>query len=628
VRFLATGLLLSGAIWAQPTPVIHSETRVVLVDAVVTGKKGEYVRDLAAKNFRVWEDGKEQAIQSLTLESAAVDASQTSYLVLAFDYASMDAGDQIRARQTAARFIDANIAPDRQMAVANFDGALRIAQGFTANAGRLKDAISGSRSFGATTNDPAAGTSATVDLGAREMFRSLQGLAANLGPVPGRKTIVLLTGSLTVSNSQQLALTAAIEACNKSNVAVYPVDVRNVSQPVTLGTDNGTPVRAGRGVAGMGRGGRGGPAGDTEPGAAQDPGGASQQVLFALANGTGGFVIRDAGEILAGLQKIGQEQKEYYVLSYTPPESKEGTCHTLRVKVDRSGATVRARSRYCTEKAPELLTGSAADRDLDRRASAGQAGNIAASMQVPYFYADAYTARVYVAMNIAPEAVKLEHRKGTSHGEVNILATASNEGDAAARFADTLTVDVDDADLQKWKVKPLRYEKEFKIAPGAYTLTVAFSSGGENFGKLEQALAVAPFEAGQLAVSGVAFGKEIRKASDAAGALFDDRTPLVTGGVELIPAGSNVFTKPEKAYCYLEAYSADSVTIRILDGKSGEAKWDGGTMKLAAPVDSKFSVPVGLNIPIESLAPGSYRLEVSVAAAEKSLKRIVDFEVR
>ncbi len=49
--------------------VIRSETRVVLVDAVVTNKKGEYVHDLTAKDFKVWEDNKEQTIKQLLLRS-------------------------------------------------------------------------------------------------------------------------------------------------------------------------------------------------------------------------------------------------------------------------------------------------------------------------------------------------------------------------------------------------------------------------------------------------------------------------------------------------------------------------------------------------------------------------------
>ncbi|MGA3044632.1 MAG: hypothetical protein ABSF54_27985 [Bryobacteraceae bacterium] len=50
-------------------PVIKAETREVLVDAVVTDKKGEYVKDLAQKEFRVWEDNKEQKITSFSFQA-------------------------------------------------------------------------------------------------------------------------------------------------------------------------------------------------------------------------------------------------------------------------------------------------------------------------------------------------------------------------------------------------------------------------------------------------------------------------------------------------------------------------------------------------------------------------------
>src|SRR5215469_3386427 len=52
-------------------PIIRAETRLVLVDTVVTDKKGNYILDLAMKNFRVWEDNKEQNLKSFSLESDA-----------------------------------------------------------------------------------------------------------------------------------------------------------------------------------------------------------------------------------------------------------------------------------------------------------------------------------------------------------------------------------------------------------------------------------------------------------------------------------------------------------------------------------------------------------------------------
>src|SRR5579864_2683239 len=53
---------------AQSAATIHAETRRVLVDTVVTDKKGNYIRDLKAENFKVWEDNKEQPIRSLSFE--------------------------------------------------------------------------------------------------------------------------------------------------------------------------------------------------------------------------------------------------------------------------------------------------------------------------------------------------------------------------------------------------------------------------------------------------------------------------------------------------------------------------------------------------------------------------------
>src|SRR5260370_27348981 len=126
---------------AATGPAIKSESRLVLVDVVVTDKKGNYVRDLEQKQFRVWEDNKEQTISTFSsaaeANSGGPNSAQKRYMVLFFDNSTMDLPDQARARDAAAQFIDANASPDRLMAIADFGGSLRIAQNFTANADRL-----------------------------------------------------------------------------------------------------------------------------------------------------------------------------------------------------------------------------------------------------------------------------------------------------------------------------------------------------------------------------------------------------------------------------------------------------------------------------------------------------------
>jgi hypothetical protein len=60
----------AGAGQAVPTnSVIKTESRIVLVDAVVTDKKGHYVTDLTQGDFKVFEDNKEQTITSFSSEA-------------------------------------------------------------------------------------------------------------------------------------------------------------------------------------------------------------------------------------------------------------------------------------------------------------------------------------------------------------------------------------------------------------------------------------------------------------------------------------------------------------------------------------------------------------------------------
>ena len=57
--------------YPQQSTIIQSETRLVLVDTVVTDKKGNYLRDLTQKDFKVFEDNKEQTIVSFSHETGA-----------------------------------------------------------------------------------------------------------------------------------------------------------------------------------------------------------------------------------------------------------------------------------------------------------------------------------------------------------------------------------------------------------------------------------------------------------------------------------------------------------------------------------------------------------------------------
>src|SRR4029077_14087669 len=231
----------------QSGVVIKKESKLVLVDAVVTDKKGNYIRDLAQNDFKVFEDNKEQPVSTFSTgaDVATQANAQRKYLILFFDNSTMAAPDQIQARSAATKFIEANAGPDRMMAVVDFGGALRIVQNFTANADVLRAAVSGVKHSSVDPNAPSQDAAVNVasmglqspgmslgnaeaDFGARSMLLALRSLAKNLRTVPGRKMVVLFSGGVPLSDQNQSELTATIDACNKSNVAVYALDARGL----------------------------------------------------------------------------------------------------------------------------------------------------------------------------------------------------------------------------------------------------------------------------------------------------------------------------------------------------------------------------------------------------------------
>src|SRR5579884_2134571 len=720
---------------AQNTPpvdsgvVIRAEARQVLVDAVVTDKKGGYVRDLEIKDFKVWEDNKEQTIKSFSYEAdpKAPTHGRTHYMVLFFDNAGMEAADQVRARQAAVRFIDANAGPDRMIAILNYGGGPQL--NFTSNAERLKSVVGGTALPVTGQTEGSTGPALNLSGGCGwDVVMELRCVAKRLASIPGRKSLIWITAGFKVTPEILSESTATIDACNKANVAIYAIDVRGLVAPAALvrplpssplsaylrpaffapqrgGGGGGAP--GGSGGAGAGRGGGGGPVGGpvgggaaggrgaggfgnvnpganggreaaggrgpAGPGAPNGPGGRgaaapapmipglnpynqsrelipkipdsatdNQNIMFILADGTGGFVIHDSNDLLAGLQKIGSEQNEYYLIGYTPPMSAEGSCHVLRVKVDRGGTTVRARTGYCNAKPQDLLSGNPIEKTLESKAAASQAGSIAANMQLPFFYTSSNVARVNVAMEIAADQIKFEKVKGKQHGEVNVLGIAyTPEGGVGARFSDTVKLDFEDKkEAEAFQKKPLHYENQFDVASGKYNLKVVFSSGGASFGKLEMPLQVDPYEPADFLISGLALSKQARRAADLGttldASLLEDKVPLMFGNLQIVPSGSNEFQKGEQPIFYAEIYEpllanpdaqttlAVAIEMRILDRKTGEQKEDTGLMRLDLPKNAGSPViPLGEKIPVENLAPGSYQLELSALdTANKQFKRV------
>lgn len=755
---LASGWLLAGSgaglpvVHAQQAAttstgegnVIHAETRLVLVDTVVTDKKGNYVRDLTEKDFKVWEDGKEKAITSFSFEQEnGASRGQPHYMVLFFDNSTMDFGNQGKARDAAAKFIDKNAGPDRLIAIVNFGGTVQVAQNFTSDAQRLRQVVMGLKTSSVNPNTQASVppdqqtvqvaslaapptampslSTAEADFGIRSVLLALRTVAKSLSSVPGRKTLVFLTAGFQTSLENLSEVTAVIDTCNRSNVAIYPIDVRGLAvpgmqmpggrlYPPVVHPGSGSLIQAafhyaagpslhlaafaeppdppqhggggggggGGGHGGGGGGGVGGGHGGGTPGGGGSRGGVgagglsptannnqnpngytqprsiipkdfppsvsdNQQVLYQLADGTGGFVILNTNDLLGGLDKIAQDQSQYYLLGYKPEESEEGSCHTLKVKVERNGTIVRARSGYCNIRPLDLLAGNSVEKDLETRAAGEMKGNVNASMEAPFFYTSPNVARINLALEIPSNAMKFEKVKGKLHSSVNILGIAYKADDTiAARFSDTVNFDFDDKkNVDEFRKAPFHYENQFEIGSGNYRLKVVFSSGNESFGKIEMPLVIDPFGSKQFGISGLALSNDIRKVADAANdidsQLLENKTPLLVGGLQLSPSGSNRFKSTDSAGIYVEVYEPllknpnppeIAYELIITERSTGKEKFHTGDRTPPAEAGNPV-IPLGLKLPVATLGPGDYVVQVRAvdSVGNESRLRTVDLHV-
>ena len=364
----------------------------------------------------------------------------------------------------------------------------------------------------------------------------------------------------------------------------------------------------------------------------------NQQFLYQLAEGTGGFVIVNTNDLLGGMERIAKDLSEYYLLGYKPPESPDGSCHTLKVKVNRGGTRVRSRSGYCKVRPLDLLAGSATEKDLEARGAGEMPSNVTASMRAPYFYSAPGVARVHLVMDIPPSSLQFEKVKGKQHAEMNVLGLAyMPNASVAARFSDTVNVDLDGKkEMEEFEKAPYHYENEFEIGSGNYKLRVVFSSGSKTFGKLENAMDILPYDGKKIDLSSVALSNSLTKVSDLDTALdsqlLEDRKPLTVRGFQILPSATDHFKKTENGVAYVEVYDPLlagekppqlGIEYRIVNTKTGEQKLDVGVMdtkdliKPGNPV-----VPIALRIPFDKLEPGTYRVDLR---AEDSLHNTTQF---
>jgi VWFA-related protein len=343
---------------------IKLETALVTIPASVSDREGRFIPNLKKRDFRIYEDGVEQEIESFQ------SVETPFHVVLLLDTSASTRFRLEDIHEAAITFVN-RLRWDDKVIIASFDNDIEVFGDFTSDREQLRDAIYRTRTGGSTKLYEA------VDLSLNEL----------LGPIKGRKAIVLFTDGVDTS-SRRSSARSTIAMVEEADALVFPIRYDTEGDNPQGGVIMGNPrapfpwprsprVPRGRNprfpfpfeklinfqFPGQWPQGR-----VPAPGSGEDYR-RGERYLQDLADRSGGklFYADTTRDLSEAFSKIADELRYQYALSYYPSNSaRDGSYRQIKVRVNRTGTIVRARDGYRATPDTQATTDDSKKEDRKR----------------------------------------------------------------------------------------------------------------------------------------------------------------------------------------------------------------------------------------------------------------------
>jgi VWFA-related protein len=196
----------------------------------------------------------------------------------------------------------------------------------------------------------------------------------------------------------------------------------------------------------------------------------------SISADSGGFSVRNTNDLAKGLKRIADESRTYYLLGYNPTNvQRDGRFRKIEVKAGRPGLKVRARKGYY---AP--LEGKSA---LDQKRKDNVDPDIQAALDSPYekqeiplrmtaFVGDETLlgkANVIVATEVDVREFAFEQKEGRAHGSLEfLLITAHRESGEYFRYDQQIDMKLLPETRERLHRQWFAVLRDFELAPGGY----------------------------------------------------------------------------------------------------------------------------------------------------------------
>jgi len=400
---------------AEPALVLHANANLVLVDVVVT-ERGGAMHGLDRSRFRIFEDGREQAITSFderrpgNAQTAVAAGSQASLPahtysnaprypegsavnVLLLDGLNTPMEDQVEMRRQVVEFLS-KAEPGASFAIFTLASRLQLVRGFTTDAAELIRAVDHGKQGteqsvlldpqNQAALDPRANELATTraeialikqqlaDIAARQTdvrvkttLDALREIAAYLGGILGRKNLIWLSGSFPIALEPNDQLINPLKSIRE-----YSDEVQRTNELLAAARVAVYPVDA-RGVMTQTSANASyKPTPNVPYGRVNLPVAAQDDKTFQtetqnenaamerIADGTGGKAFIHTNDLKSAVESALEDGSSYYTIGYVPAaHASDGKFHRIQVQVEGKGLSAAYRSGYYKQQAGELSAG-------------------------------------------------------------------------------------------------------------------------------------------------------------------------------------------------------------------------------------------------------------------------------
>jgi VWFA-related protein len=626
-------------------------TNVVARDA----KTGEVVQGLKASDFSIYENGKQQHVETFDFESVdkatplneamvsglASGAGGSKAVVVArpeelrnhrlivmfFDLTSMQPEDLDRSVLAAQEFLRNKMQPADLVALVSLGDTLTVDQDFTADKNALINEVgvyNGTEGQGfaqganANSNQAEDTTGYTPDESEyndlntdRELY-ALRAVSKSLEKITEKKSLLYFSGGISRDGIEnQASLRAAINAAVRANLAIYSVDTRGLQAISPLG-DASTGSLRGTGAY------NGGALGNS-----MQANFASQEVMGTLSTDTGGKAFFDSNDFAPAFAQVEKDTSAYYAIGFRSTNLlRDGKYRRLTIKINRPGIKLEYRPGYYAPADFQHSGHEDRERELEEQlASDLPATDMAVYMDAMYFRLDEN--RFFVPVSLIVPGSQIPFVKGGDKDKatLDIIGSVIDEAKRPIGHArETVKLNLDPS--VQARQKNIEYTTSFNLPSGKYQMKfVVRENQTGRMGSFEAEITLPDMKKAPLKMSSILLAS-MRQPSK-------KQSPLVHDGEEYVPNISHVFRQDQHLYLLYEIYSpakakaaADAPKgtkpgINLLSSLElirGAAKvYETPLVQARAiNVEGRDAVAIELDMPLAGLKPGPYVCQLNV----------------